>query len=182
MLSTESKIKFIPTTANKKPMIKEAVNSALPWPKGWCLSAGFAEIFVPTITATELAESVKECQASVIKATEPETMPAQYLIPNNKIERFMGPTNSDYSMIDYYYSRQFGVLKWFYRLSMIDDYSPVLLEMGDLKGVLLRDTGNTLILNVKKTGSQKFLRLIFFNGYDLRSVGKIFETVSYKTN
>ena len=77
--------------------MREVINSALPWPNGWRLSGGFDDILVPMIIAAELIESDKECQASVIKATEPETIPAQYFIPNNKILTMIDSKPSEYA-------------------------------------------------------------------------------------
>ena len=87
-------------------MKMEAICWILPCPKG-CLSSGFWEdSFTLPITTTELAESERVCQASAVRAMDPDITPAQNLSinkamfanmeipPSSKLARFLSMPHS----------------------------------------------------------------------------------------
>jgi hypothetical protein len=80
-----SKKKFEPTINSKTPIMMDATDSALPWPNGWFLSAGFDETFAPKITTIEVKLSDNVCQASAIIAIEPVIIPIQYFKPKRTV-------------------------------------------------------------------------------------------------
>ena len=69
--------------ASRTPIMIAAICSARPCPNGCSSSAGLRETFPPINTTIEETESERVCQASATKASEPVTIPAQYLNPNS---------------------------------------------------------------------------------------------------